>query len=377
MSDTVPNVFFREQRSFAAIKQELLVSYFEAWCRIRLATRAIGSEEPLVVVDLNAVAGQEQLAQQSEDFEVLRNLLRSTGKRQGLQESVQFFLHDPVKAGIAEISRQLEQQTAYEALVHKPLYLHEAANRPLLEEALAAGSPSFMFLNPFSYGYAQEMLLNACNTWRTDLLMLFCPDSIRKAITGKKVSLPLTELFGNRLPLISAFCRKEKDNVRRTAFILQHLHCLLREKGLFTLLYRINLPDSDTASHFLLFCSPDTAAYNCFKHLMLPYSAYQQDGVPLFVSDQGPQHQLALFPSRPKYTVEHLVEDLATGAAQFRFKSIEKICDLHSHNTPYIRENYLAAFEHLRDQQKVVLLNGKTMQTIRKAAYTSVVKYLL
>lgn len=119
------------------------------------------------------------------------------------------------------------------------------------------------------------------------------------------------------------------------------------------------------------------AAYNAFKQTVLPYSEYQPDGVPLFVANQGPQHQLSLFEHRPAHAVAHLADDLAASPAQWKYKSVERICELHSPNTPYTPENYLAAFEQLRDQGKIVLLNGKTLQTVRKATSTSVVKFTL
>lgn len=159
-------------------------------------------------------------------------------------------------------------------------------------------------------------------------------------------------------------------------YILQHLQSLLREKGFFTLLFQINLPGTGNVSHYLLFSSPHIKAYNCFKETVLPYSDLQQDGVPLFSCNQGQQHQLSLFEHRPAHTVMHLVDELAASVLQCKFKSVEKVCEMHSPNTPYIPENYLAAFEHLRDQGKVVLLNGKTLQTVRKATLTSVVKYV-
>lgn len=376
MPDTVANAFFQEQRSFVEVKQELLVKYFEAWCANRMATRPAGDGEPFVFVDLNTAAGQDQQAQQHMPISVLQNLIRSTLKKQGLHEMLRFYLDDPVKSELGRMMQELEQLTAYAELSVKPALLNQAENRASLGELLDCGYPALFFLDPFSYGYAQDMLLHACNTWRSDLFLLLNPDSIQRAFTGKKVSQPLTELFGAQLPLIRAFCRKEKHNGRLQEYILQHLQSLLREKGFYILLFRINQPGTDSASHYLLFSSPDVAAYNIFKQMVLPYSEYQPDGVPLFIANQGPQHQLSLFEHRPAYAVSLLIEELSATPAQWKFKSVEKIYEMHSPNTPYILENYLTAFEHLRDQGKVVLLNGKTLQTIRKATYTSVVKYI-
>lgn len=377
LPDLAPSSFFQEQRSFAEVKQELLVKYFDAWCSSRIAVKTPGAEEPLLFVDLNAAAAQETQPPQPLAVPVTQQLIRSAGKIKGGYASLQFYFSDPARPELAVLAQELAQLPAYEALVEAPAFLHAPENRLMLEERLAAGLPALLFMDPFSYGYAQEMLLKACNSWRSDLFLLLNPNSLRRALTGKKVSQPLTELLGERLPHIYTFCRKEKHNGRRETYILQQLQGQLREKGFFTLLFQINQPGTDSASHYVLISSPEVAAYHIFKQMVLPYSEFQPDGVPLFVSSQGPQHQLSLFAHRPEFSVTKLIGGLANSAAQWKFKSIEKIHEMHSLNTAYIRKNYLIAFEHLRDQGKVELLNGKTLQTVRKATYSSVVKYIL
>ena len=372
MTDIAPHPFFQEPRSFAEVKQELLPIYFEKWCGGRKAA----ADELLLFVDLHAAAGQGQQAQQAAAPPVLLKLLRSTLKTPGLHASLRFFLHDPAKAELPAILHDLEHLPVNEALREKILLLSNPENRALLNESLDSGFPALLFMDPFSFGYGLEMLLQACNAWRSDLLLLLDPASVLRAFTGRKISQPLAELFGERLSLITAFCRKEKHPGRRQEYILQHLQSLLREKSLYTLLFTVNLPGTDSPSHHVLFSSPDAAAYNAFKLTVLPYSGHQPDGVPLFSANQGPQHQLSLFEYRPAYAVAHLVNELASGQALWKFKSVEKIYELHSPNTPYIPENYLAAFEQLRDREKVVLLNGKTMQTVRKPSLNSVVKYI-
>ena len=155
---------------------------------------------------------------------------------------------------------------------------------------------------------------------------------------------------------------------------MAHFVELLQEQGYLTLLFKINNPESDQTNHYLLLASRENASYRSFKDTMLPYSDYQADGVPLFLANQSVQPQLSLFPERPVYTVSNLVQDLSNGMQRYKYKSIEKIYEAHSLGTSYIRENYLAAFEQLREQGKIELLNPKTLQTIRKATYSSVVK---
>ncbi len=372
MPATVPTDFFGEQRHFAEVKQELLVRYLRAWGDRQWAARLTDSKEPLLFIDLNAAAGQDTQTQQA----IHQKLLRCALRRNGLPEALRFYFGDSARPELTRLAQEAEQLPVYGEFAKQPAFLHEAENRRLLGEMLSAGPPALVFMDPFSHGYAQETLLKAFTTAQTDMFLLLDPGNLRKAVAGKKVSQAMSALLGARLQQISAFCRKEKEKGRQEVYILQHLQGLLREQNLYTLLFRINAPGTDNASHYLLFASADAAAYHSFKELLLPYTAYQPDGVPLFVSSQGPQHQLALFEHRPAHTVAKLADALADSTAQYKFKPVEKIYEWHSLNTPYTLDNYLAALEHLRDQGKVQLLNGKTMQTVRKVSPTSIVKYI-
>lgn len=176
---------------------------------------------------------------------------------------------------------------------------------------------------------------------------------------------------------ISNYCRKEKDTYKRQEFILGHLMHVLQEKEYETLLFKVNEPRVEQPYHYLLFSSPDSHACRSFKETLLPYTTYQQDGVPLFIANDFLQPQFALFEQRPVYTLPNLVERLTEQASLYKYKSIEKVYKLDSGGTNYTRENYIAAYEQLRKEGKIELLNAKTMQTIRQPTPASVVKYRL
>jgi three-Cys-motif partner protein len=368
------HAFFKEKRSFAEVKQEILHQYFQTWCSTRFSSQVAG--EALLYIDLHAGSEQEQDEAVTSPVHILEKIARSAGKKPDLNELVKTYFGDAGKGVLAELSQDLELQPWRQTLAHPPGWLHEAENQVLLSELLDAGCASLLFLNPFSYGYAQEVLLRSVTLEKADLLMLLTPDTITKAVTSKKVSPPLAELFGERLPLIRAFCQKEKQQARRQEYIVGHLLELLQEKGYLTLPFKVHDPDLDQINHFLLFCSKDAVPYRSYKEAILAYTDYQEDGVPLFEANKALQPQLSLFPQPHKYSIQNLVRDLGGCRQEYKFKSIEKISEDHSVGTHYIRENYLAAFEQLRLQGKVELLNAKTMQTIRKATFTSVVKYL-
>lgn len=174
-----------------------------------MATRQPGADGPLLFIDLNAAAGQDLPAQHTA-IPALQNLIRRTVKKLGLHELLRFYFNDPVKSGLAGIAQELERLPAFGELTAKSLFLHEPENRTLLGERLDSGLPALLFMDPFSDGYAQEMLLKACNTWRPDLLLFLNPDSLQKAVTGKKWASPWQNCLesGCRLSALSVEKRK-------------------------------------------------------------------------------------------------------------------------------------------------------------------------
>lgn len=377
MPATEPNDFFEKGRSFAEIKQELLGKYFDSWCNTRLATLKAEAREALLFIDLHA--GDEQDIEENPvlAIDAKVNLLKSIIKKPPLNKTMRTFFYDKSKAVLEHVREGMEALAYYQELIHPPVPLSNPDHKATMGELLAGGCPSMVFLDPFSSGYAQQMLLQAVNVWRSDLFMLLSPENLLKAVTGRKVSKPLVELFGVQLQKISNYCRKEKETYRRQEFVLSHLISLLQEKGHFTLLFKVNLPDREQPYHYLLFSSPDGHAYRSFKEFILTYTTYQQDGVPLYTANEFLQPQFSLFEQRPVYTIPNLIERITHQASLYKYKSIEKIYELDSGGTHYIRENYVAAFEQLRKEGKIELLNAKTMQTIRQPTPASVVKYRL
>ncbi|WP_347159473.1 hypothetical protein [Pontibacter chitinilyticus] len=374
MPSALPSpTFFKHRRSFAELKQELLGSYFDTWCGLYMAAGKAATCEALLYVDLHAAAGEGLEAPATSLPGLLERLCRSTGKQQDLNAVVRTFYSESDKAAFEQLHQNLQQLPCLPA--HAPVSLQDPANQLLLAELLETDCPSLLFLDPFSYPYAQEMVQRCAGLQQSDLFMVLQPDTLRKALTGKKVSPPLEALFGSRLALIQSFCRKEKNSARRDAFILDLFVALWKEKGYYTCCFKVNDPEKELALQFVLFCSRNSSAYQRFKDMLLPYSDVQADGVPLFETNQYQRHQLNLFPQQLPYAVTKLAEELAALSAKYKYKTIAKIGEDHSLGTNYIPANYLAAFELLQAQGKIELMNAKTLQTIRAATPASVVKY--
>ncbi|GAB3527996.1 hypothetical protein GCM10027443_05210 [Pontibacter brevis] len=377
MSATVPNNFFESRRSFTEIKQEILGQYFNTWCGIRLDTLKGEAKEAMLFIDLHTGAGYSPEQHAETPAKATETLYKSILKRPLLNESVRTFFYDTNKAVLEHVSETMELLPFYEELIHPPVPLNSPDNKAQVADFIAGGSPSLIFLDPFSGRYAQEMLKHALDAGQSDVFMLINPENILKAVAGRKVTQPLAELFGDQLQKISSYCKKEKDNHKRQELILSYFTSSLQEKSHYTQLFKVNRPDIKQPDYYLLFSSPDSKAYRSFKETLLPYTTFQEDGVPLFVANQVVLPQLFLFEQRPEFTITDLLARLRDQAGNYKYKSIEKIYELDSCGTNYSRENYVAAFELLQKEKKVAFLNAKTMQTIRQPTPASVVKYTL
>lgn len=371
-----PADFFKTRRSYGEIKQEILGKHFNTWCNTTLATKTTEAEPILLYLDLNVGSEEHDSPElKTSVVNIFESLHRSTGKKQDLNESVRVFFGDPSTEILEQLQQQLDQLPYFTSLIHLPFLLNDATSQEILSELIESEYPGLVFMNPFDISSTHEMLTNSICSWQPDLLMLFTPESIRKALTGKKVSQHLAELFGERLQQISGYCKKEKNNPKREEYILKEFVELLEERNYQTIKFKINEPDKELVNHHLLFSTLNKASYRNFKETLLPYSDFEEDGVPRFVAHEPSQHQLSLFPQQRKFSIQNLIAALAEKPAQYKYKAIKYIYEEHSIGTNYIRENYLTAFEQLQQQGKVELLNPKTLQTIRKPTPASVVKF--
>ncbi|MBC5773704.1 three-Cys-motif partner protein TcmP [Pontibacter sp. KCTC 32443] len=375
MPATEFNAFFTAKRSFTEIKQEVFGKYFEAWNTLRLSKKKEDAQPDLLLIDLHA--GEEQALADNTPLPAHHHfyIYKSIFKQPKLNQAIHTFFYDKNKAILEQAGQCIEALPYYEELVHQPLPLATAENKALMTELLESGCSSLVFMDPFQGSYAQQVLGQAISSGQSDLFMLLSPETITRAVAGKKVSPVLAELFGERLQVISNYCRKEKAKSKRQQFILDHFIQALHAKECLTLLFKINLPDTEDPEHYLLFASRDGHAYRSFKETMLPYSILQEDDVPLFIANDFLQPQTSLFEQVPEFTIPNLVERITNQANLYKYKSIEKMYELDSPGTNYIRENYVAACEQLRKAGKIELLNPKTMQAIRQPTPAAVVKY--
>ncbi|MBB6611608.1 hypothetical protein H7F15_11215 [Pontibacter sp. Tf4] len=372
MPGTAPDQFFQESRSFAEIRQELFGRYLEVWCDLQQEKHKGENKLPLLLIDLEAGADLSE----TEDTATLDPYLyKSILKREQQRQPVLSYLYSKRKTALAQLCETIPALPFYDELETPPVVLHNAENKEQTTIALEAGHPALVFLEPFGSSYAQQVLQQAIDSESADLFMLLQPETIASAVTTAKPSAALTRLFGSHLQPIQAYCRKQKSKARRAAFILDIFEAILKEKEYFLQRFHINLPGTGAAAYYLLFASQDSYSYRSFKEMLLPYSILQPDGVPLFMANTFVQQQTELFGQKPAYSIACLEEQILAQEALYKYKSIEQIYTTDHAGTPYTRQNYLEAIERLRRAGKAELLNGSTMQPVKRPVPSAKVKF--
>ncbi|RAU83989.1 three-Cys-motif partner protein TcmP [Pontibacter arcticus] len=368
MADIKPNDFFKKERSLSAIKTEILSQYFVVWCKVILSNQRERLSPAILYFDLSAGQGPAAL------FKILDTIFRSSGTNFDLNKAVQVIFHDPAETTLAELEESINNLPYYDALVHKPIRFPAAENEELLPEQIGTGLPALAFLNPFQDVVAQEFILGLGQRWNADLVMLFDFESINAAVKTKKPSPQLQELFSEKLTDIKAYYKTVRDAAKREAFALATFKTVFAAKGYTLFEFRINAFDKKQTNQYLLLAVKTDAAYTSLKELMLGYTEFQEDAVPLFGANLQ-QNQMGLFQEYYMYSVVNLVDTILQKASVYNNKTLQSIYEKDNVGTNYSRDNYKVAYQILKQQGKVIFVNPKTGQTISALTYTSIIRY--
>jgi three-Cys-motif partner protein len=373
MSTADTNDFFIAQRSSAEIKAELLNEFFKAWCSAQLQGQRYKTNPTLAFIDLYAGDGKPEDGKPATPVRVLNSIFGATDKY-NLNKVVRTFFNDEKKAVTAKLKENLQQLPYYGDLQHKPVLLHEETSLASLAKLLGNDTPTLLYLDPFGYDFSQQLLLQSVRRWGLDLFMLFTPAKLRAAIQGATDDSLVADVFGKeRLQKISDFSERYHDAGQREDFIVDQFEDIFREKDYKTFRFKISLPKKNQTSHYLFFVSKNDAPYMKMKELMLMYSDYQEDGVPLFGANI--KHQLSLFQEQYRYSIKNLIVDLAAKKSYYHNLPIDSIYRHHNIGTNYIRGNYKEAFEALKQEGVVEAINPVSRQPMRKVAFTSIIGY--
>ena len=374
MATIETNKFFKIKRRFSEIKSEILVDYCRIWFEGLWSSKRAISTGTALYIDLEAGEPCLEDGKTATPLRVLHSLYKSHGSRYDLNKSIQAFFNDPDKAAVAGLQEAIEGLPYYEELVHRPVVLLEDSDADQLKDMLQSGCPALLFMNPFGYIFSLEMLLLALTADETDLLMLFSPDDIMAAVKNSKADSLTQEIFGDRMSQIRAFYKENRNAEKREEFLLDNFESISQGKGLRTFRFRINLPDRKLTSLYLIFASKAVAAYTRLKEMMVKYSDYQEDGVPLFGTNLNHQ-QMSLFHDHYTYSIENLKQDLLQKATLYHNMALQQVYEQHNVGTHYLLDNYKVAYEQLMRQGLVRFYNPKTGQSVSKPLFSSKVRY--
>ncbi|WP_210487087.1 hypothetical protein [Rufibacter aurantiacus] len=374
MAGTEPKDFFKQRRSAPEIKEEIFLKFFPVWSETLFSTQA--PPEKVLLVDASAGATGPEEGGMPVSGKLLKSIFATSGGRPDLNKAVHPFFYEGNKSLASSLPDTLENLFFYPDLRHKPVYLQTKENLEAFQEELTQNLPALYFLDPFGNRFSQELWLQGIGQEKADFLMLFEYKRLAAALGKSEDQSNLAAFLGERFSRLKAFFAKTSNAAKKESFALKTLEEALQEKGLRTSRFRVNVPGKDQSSHYLLFVSRSYLAHTRFKELLLPYSDVQEDGVPLLGANLKAVRLLV--PEYSKYlefSLVNLVDDLLQNAAEYNSMVLDKIYEKHNVGKNYCKANYQTAFEKLKEQGKITLLNPKTGQVVYKLTSACRIKF--
>ncbi|WP_207435795.1 three-Cys-motif partner protein TcmP [Sabulibacter ruber] len=366
-----PKEFFRQKRSAAEVKVEILSKFFPVWAEMAVAT-----QPSCLYVELNAGTGQLEVGKPAAAPKVLRHIFAAPGSRFNLNAAFQTFFADSNKANLAALPQVLEELPFYQELENAPLLLKDQESQASLRAKLSAKTPALVVADPFGYRFSQEVLLQTLENGAGDLFLLFEASKLKASVKSAAAPGALQNLYGTQLTALQTFFERTPQAQRREDFALKSLESAIRERGYRTLVFKIGAPGKDQPYQYLLFASPSEILCTKLKEILLEYSEYQEDGVPLMSGGLMPVRLLV--PEYAQYlpfSMYKLTQDLLQKASVYNRMSLEKIYEKHNVETNYCRANYMTVMEKLKEEGKILLLNPKTAQQVHKLSYSCLIKF--
>jgi len=365
--------FFSVPRSQSEIKSEILNEYFKAWAAILLIAlnkRFQNKIQSLSYIDLFSGQGYYENGDPSTPIKILNSIQAEPL----FNQKVKTFFNDNDSSLATQLEQNIKSLPYYNQLTHKPVILNKEADRDLLARFLnsnSSSSPSLTFIDPFGYkGVSAELCKLAVKNWGSDLFMLFNFNRIRSGIRNSTVTHLMHELFGNKLEtILSQYDSMNK--IEREDFILNQFISHFTDKGYKALKFKVEFNDKNATSHYLLFVSKVDIAYFKMKEIMAKYSDYQPDGVPWMAVNNSQTQNLF-----SDFSLVKLKYELEKNSSEFSGLRVEQIYQIHSFDTPYIKENYKTAFSELREEGKVEFSDKNGVHKNR-VAYTYTAKFLI
>ncbi len=359
MLSTSPN-FFQTKRSLSEIKAELLPAFFNVWAKGAAA-------EELVLADLNAGNGTEAKGEKAPALTIQEAFQLAENGTENDLKTLKLFLNDPAKTNLEKLKQSLFIPEENDPQIPEGIYFLDNPETQETLSDLLPKVPGLIAADPFSSGLAQHFILKTLSVKVADLFLLFDYKKLEKTFLAETPIVFISQLFGEDLPEIKAKFLSEKSPKRREQFLLEQLAETFKIREFFSLLFRINAPGKGGGTTYLLLANSAKGTYLKAKEWLQTFSEMQEDNVPLFGVNL--HYQPAAIPGFSsflnKFSLANLTNELSTLKSQFHYQTIEQIYETHSPGTPYVRQNYLAAFQVLQKSEKVNLVDASNKKMLK------------
>ena len=370
MPVTETNPFFKQKRTAAEIKSEVLLSCFKTWYSFYLTPQNL-KISTLQYLDLFAGSGNPE---DISPVTVLQTISEARETLPELNEMLQTYFYSAAKGASEKLKADLENQPFYTELSNPPVYL------PVPDQAVSFpdSSATLVASDPFASGYPLEILTKALFSPQVDLWFLLNLNKLKTVLNSGNEEKEFADLFGDRWQSLKTTWQQETNARKREQQSIFALENALQDRNYQCATLRINLPEKDQLHFYLVVASKNKDLYFQWREILELYSDYQPDGVPLFQVNQKrqPIELPGFFRYLHPYCLENLMEELANSRSRFHYRTIREIYEEHALGTPYRQLNYLQAFENLKNQGQVNLVDEKNKQ-VKKLDENAIVFYKL
>ena len=345
--------FFSSPSLRSQVKSLVVGEYYRQWGHI-IANSPGPGRDAMGYVDLFCGPGTYDDGTESTPLVVLRETLRSDV----LRRRVLLVFNDEIRTRVRNLEGAVSRVLLDEGvtLPKLPEYHSFEVGRDALDwfQQLRLGACLF-FLDPWGYrGLSMDLISGLVRGWGSDCIFLFNYATLRRHLFNEGEDELVAE-FWNAEDLDNLRVHLSGDSPRDSEDLaVNFLTNCLRGRGVtYVLPMRFTVEDSVRTSYHLILASKNFRAYELMKEVMRRVCTGRTETVVPFEFSvkRGPQQMELLPDPLPEDDLsERLFEKFVGESLMFRelYLGFEA-----EHTTPFIKRDYVAALNILRDQKLV------------------------
>ena len=346
------NNFFATQSERSRVKSMVVGRYYGRWGHIIANSGGPGSGA-MGYVDVFCGPGLYEDGTESTPLMVLRETLRSPTLRSRVQ--LVFNDENPGYVRTLEEAVQGVVDDAPLGLGRSPMYSAFEVGADALEwfQGLGMGSCLF-FLDPWGYrGLSLDLISGLVRGWGSDCIFLFSYAALHRHLFNDGEDQLVAE-FWNAGDLDELKKLLSGSSARDSEYrAVNYLSERLRKRGVsYVLPMRFTAEVGDRASYHLVLASKNFRAYELMKEVMRRICTGRAETVVPFefnVRSTAGSEQLELLPSpEPEDDLAERLFHRFSGE-ELGFRSVYRIFE-GENTTPFLKRDYVAAIDVLRDQ---------------------------